>query len=345
LSDNVISKNKINELLKAAKGKYRVIAPVEEGKNLVFSEVSDTSKIVLDDKITYKSPKEFFFPQTEKLMTFDKDGNVTENANAVKTVIFGMRPCDLEALKVMTAVFTEGKFVDTYFKNHLDNTVTIGVGCLAEKPGCFCAERGIDKGFSKACDIFLNEEGDNYKILHISTKGIEFLKELGHVEFEAGEKMAEESAAQTGTDNLSKIEPESDIKLLEIDADEKTLFEKPDWERISEKCLGCGTCTFICPTCHCFDFKDCVENGENVRYRCWDSCMYPKFTYHASGHNPRSSKKERFRQRVLHKYVYVKKNFGYIACTGCGRCIRSCPAGMNIKEAVKTVIKEIKVDG
>jgi sulfhydrogenase subunit beta (sulfur reductase) len=251
---------------------------------------------------------------------------MVEDEPKFKTVIFGVRPCDLEAMKVMTAVFTKGKFVDAYFEHNLQNTMIIGMGCLAEKPSCFCKKRGLDKGYSQAGDVFLVDRGDHYLAELITEKGQDLFKEFGFKNADAPFKPA----------NV-KFE-----KILDIQASEKDLFEKVNWEIVSEKCMGCGICTYICPTCHCFEFKDVSEKGNDYRYRCWDSCMYPKFTLHASGHNPRSSKKERIRQRVMDKYHYLKQNTGYIACTGCGRCIRSCPVGMNIRAIVSDIMEELK---
>jgi sulfhydrogenase subunit beta (sulfur reductase) len=322
----VMPKSRLHEVLEGWIKDYRVAAPVRNSGKLVFEEVKRVSDIVLDDEIAYKSPKEFLFPQVEKIMTFGEAAEQTGGEDR-KTIVLGVRPCDLEALKVMTAVFTKGKYADSYFEKNLAHTVLIGMGCQAEKTGCFCGNRGLNKGYSSACDIFLTDEGDTYTAEILTDKGEEL---LGSLQLEE----AASPAVIPYIDNPSVI--------LEIDADENVLFNKIDWAMISEKCLGCGTCTFICPTCHCFDFKDTVEGGEPVRYRCWDSCMYPRFTMHASGHNPRASKKERYRQRILHKYLYVRRNFGYTACTGCGRCIRSCPAGMNIKTVVTEIMENLK---
>ena len=315
----VIPKGKMQELYGSLMKDFRLVVPVKEGATLLFKPVSNVDDIILDDDVTYKSPKEFLFPQIEQIMTFGVDGEVRINEDAQKTIIFGIRPCDLEALQVMSAVFTKGKFVDTYFEKKMENTILVGFGCKSDKKGCFCSDRGVDKGYSNLCDIFLNDCEENYIAESISARGEQLLKTFGFDD-------AAQQAVIRNKDNKNA--------LLEINTDEMTLFNNVDWDRISEKCIACGTCTYICPTCHCFDFKDVVEKGEAVRYKCWDSCMYPKFTVHASGHNPRSSKKERYRQRIMHKYHYVRKNFGYIACTGCGRCIRSCPAGMNIKSVV-----------
>jgi len=321
----VIPKQKLNEVINKLISAYRVAAPVRKDNTLVFDVISDASEAVLNDEITYKSPKEFLFPQTEKILTFTRDGKSICHDEAVKTVIIGAHPCDLEAFNVLKAVFTQGKFLDTYVDNKIKNTYLVGLGCVNEKRGCFCSERGVDKGFSENCDLFLTDKGDVYSAEIVTEKGRQLLEGFDFEEDKTGREAAK------AQDNL-----------LEINADENTLFNKIDWAKYVEKCLGCGTCTYICPTCHCFGFRDTDENGDSVRYRCWDSCMYPKFTLHSSGHNPRTSKVERYRQRVLHKYLYIKENFGIVACTGCGRCIRSCPAGMNIKNVVEGIVNELK---
>ena len=327
MTDMVMSRAKLKEMLQGMLKEYRLVAPVRENGNLLFKEVDNVDDIVINDEVTYRSPKEFLFPQVERIMGFDSQGGTLVEGNPEKTVIFGVRPCDLEAIKILTAVFTQGKYVDTYFLNHLSNTTLIGLGCVNEKPGCFCQQRGIDKDYSMACDVFIQTSGDDYKIVYIKDSAKQLFKD--NIE------LPEDSCAKAGATT-------DKTQIIELDSDENTLFNEIDWAKHSEKCLACGTCTYICPTCHCFEFKDTKQRGEAYRYRCWDSCMYPKFTLHASGHNPRPSKTERFRQRVMHKYLYVKQNFGYTACTGCGRCIRSCPAGMNIKSIVSEIMEELK---
>ena len=115
------------------------------------------------------------------------------------------------------------------------------------------------------------------------------------------------------------------------------LFHRPEWDQLSESCLGCGACTFACPTCQCYDFKEFTGNREILRYRCWDSCMYSDFTIMSAG-QPRPTQKERFRQRFLHKLQYFPVNQGGIfGCVGCGRCLRQCPIHMNIVKVMKTL--------
>ncbi|NLC68821.1 MAG: hypothetical protein GX754_08620 [Clostridiaceae bacterium] len=285
------------------------------------------------DELPYKSPKEFLFPQVEELMVFDNDScTAVEKDTRDKIAVVGVKPCDLNALKVLLTVFFQGKYKDDNVTGRRENIMLIGTGCAKKKPGCFCDERGINKNFSSECDIFIEkpvDENDSFRFYSFTVGGDDVLDRLVTGGFGSYSDY-EPACGQREGNGCEKEE-------LVIEAEETELFDTADWEGISERCLGCGICTYICPTCHCFDFRDALAGNKTIRYRCWDSCMYPKFTLHASGHNPRASKKERFRQRVLHKYVYVKKNFGYVACTGCGRCIRSCPAGMNIRNVVREI--------
>ena len=357
---------------------------MDDGEVLDFKRITSTKRediinyvlmAINCDELPYKSPKEFLFPQLEKLLIFD-DGcaSVCESIEN-KMMVVGIKPCDLTALKILLTVFSEGKHKDIRVMQRRENTILIGTNCINKKPGCFCDERGVNRHFSDECDIFIEkpfpeaehkheyqdkDENEDYIFFSFTENGDEILSNMASKGFiiqtepknkkissngDFNEK-SEESPKDKSSELNESLQDELNEELPEelmINADEYTLFNKIDWDSIVEKCLGCGICTYVCPTCHCFDFRDVVQNNKAIRYRCWDSCMYPKFTLHASGHNPRPTKKERYRQRVLHKYVYMKQNFGYIACTGCGRCIRSCPAGMNIRNIVHS-INDLLVD-
>jgi ferredoxin len=321
----LISKDELKKILGALMKERKVIAPALNGQKLDYLPVTELNDIVFSDELPYKSPKEIFFPSCEKIITF-RNGEAEAEITKEQTVLFGARPCDLEALAIMKKVFTRGKFKDPFFEERYNNALIIGLGCAKKKPGCFCGERETDMNFCDNCDLFLGIKEDTYEILHVSEKGKDALKQ-----YIAGIEQFENIAR--------KFTPE---KTLSIKASEEDLFKKINWEDLVETCQGCGMCTFICPTCHCFMFKDVDEGNFACRYRSWDSCMFPKFTLHASGHNPRAAKHERYRQRVAHKYLYVKENFGSVACTGCGRCIRSCPAGINIKTIVEKIAEELQ---
>ena len=339
--NNTISKKRMREILDSFMGEKLVAAPVRIGKTIDFAAVDSTDKILMNDDLPYKSPKEFFFPRCEKLITFKDDEAVAEPPGK-DLVLFGAKPCDLEALKILTAIFTTGQFRDDFFKARLDSSLIIGVSCNAKKPGCFCELRETDMRYSESCDLFLNDTGDDYEILYVSDKGREVFGDLVALDFDAArteEPSVLAASSEPAGDGSGGPSPSVTLSLDENDLE---MFDKIDWAKYTDICQGCGLCTFICPTCHCFEFKDVEENGSVCRYRNWDSCMFPKFTMHASGHNPRASIKERYRQRVLHKYSYIPKNFGYVSCTGCGRCIRSCPSGMNIKTIVSGIMEDLK---
>lgn len=322
----VLGKDEIIDLLGGLAKQMAIFAPVSNGKKLDYQRVSAPGDIVFSDELPYKSPKELFFPRSEKIIAF-KDGEAVALHTSERFVLFAARPCDLEALAIIRKILTEGKFRDSFVEERFDNSLIIGLGCEGKKPGCFCDERETDLNYSDKCDLFfgVGEGGAGgqreYEVMYVSEKGREafggYIKSL------------------IGFENIThEFAPK---KTLSLDVTEKELFDIPDWKKLTNICQGCGMCTFICPTCHCFSFKDVDEGGAAYRYRNWDSCMFPKFTLHASGHNPRAERHERYRQRVAHKYLYVKENIGAVACTGCGRCVRGCPAGMSIKTIVESI--------
>lgn len=314
--------------LHALLDKYSILAPSYVGGKLDYIWVSDPDQIALNDELPYKSPKEAVFPRVEKILSFS-DQAIDQSQSIKPMLLIGVKPCDITAFKVLDEVFSgaKGRYPDPFYRNRRDAIVLIGIGCTEKKRGCFCDSRGISMSYSPESDAFITIDGDNL-VLDVNCTGLDTLFEA--FSGERAESVEPPESFTTGP-------------VLEILADESDIFTAMPWDKYVEGCLGCGTCTYICPTCHCFEFRDVEMNGTVSRYRCWDSCMYPKFTLHASGHNPRSSKTERFRQRVMHKYVYVPKNFDHTACTGCGRCIRSCPGGINIRKAVEDI--NTRLDG
>lgn len=316
--DMVQFKAALTELMK----QYTVVAPAMEDNRLVYAEIRDVSHIVLDNQLPYKSPKEVVFPRIEHMMRFLEDK--VEDAQEIKPVLLiGAKPCDVAAMKIFDEIFTgdRGKFKDSFYKNRRNCLTVIGMACQEKKPGCFCDERGTDLWFSPDCDGFLN----------LADGGLVY------------EPLTEKGAGLFPGIEAEPVRPGGGLEeILVIQAEEADVFITMPWETYTEGCIGCGTCTYICPTCHCFNLRDAEQKGTVTRTRVWDSCMYPNFTLHAGGHNPRTRKYERFRQRVLHKYLYILKNYGYTACTGCGRCIRSCPGGLNIRNTVSDISKRLK---
>jgi len=323
---SIISKETMRGFLQHLSRDRSLVGPVDTGKVIEYRK-ADASEILMDDRVSYKSIKEYYFPQTELMFTFE-DGEVIDNTDITGYTIFGAKPCDLEALRVMDSVYSKGKYADPFFRRRYDANFLIGVGCINKKPECFCEHMNVDQEFSDFCDMMLTDIGESYRIEYLSEKGRQSLSEYP-------------ATCETGCDNTRKaVIPDNEKLKLDIEAEDAGYFDIIDWAKVTETCQGCGICTYICPTCYCFDFRDVSEKGDAKRYKCWDSCMYPKFTLHASGHNPRENRYERYRQRVLHKYKYVPNNFdGCVACTGCGRCVRGCPVGINIRNIATKVME------
>ncbi|MDR1133796.1 MAG: 4Fe-4S dicluster domain-containing protein [Synergistaceae bacterium] len=326
---DVIGEHVFRQFLASLEPAMRLAGPVRDGKIVEFREGAPED-FVLDDSVSYKAPKEFYFPQVERLITF-QDGEAESEPEPRPVAVTGARPCDLEALRVMRAVFLNGRYKDPFFEQRQARGLVIGLACDARKPGCFCDALGLDMKFSDFCDILLERaRGEGaFKVTHLSGRGAEALAKF------PGTADVKPAPARVGVTRGRALG-------LDLGRGEKEFFGLIDWEDAAAACQGCGMCTYICPTCHCFEFRDVTENGVTGRYRCWDSCMFPRFTLHASGHNPRASRAARYRQRVLHKYLYVAQNTGHIACTGCGRCVRSCPVGINIKSIVESLTEAEK---
>ena len=164
-------------------------------------------------------------------------------------------------------------------------------------------------------------------------KGEQVLSFVSELLAEAGPAALQEAQGriQAVEDQIAPVELDDIARRL------REAYDSPIWEAAGRKCLGCGTCSFLCPTCHCFDVTDDVRRGTGRRVRTWDCCAYPLFTLHASGHNPRPTPRERWRQRMMHKFRYAAENYGGPFCVGCGRCIRSCPAGMDLRSTLKQI--------
>jgi ferredoxin len=200
---------------------------------------------------------------------------------------------------------------------------------------CFCTSVDGSPTSTQGADILLTDLGESYLVEFVTPKGESLAAYFGEataadVGAEAKKKeIAEKSAAAI----QSKIPGRAIKPILDVS------FEHPFWDTIYGKCLACGTCTYMCPTCHCFDISDEIKGDDGVRIRNWDSCMFSLFTKETSGHNPRTSQKQRWRQRLMHKFKYYVDNFDAIACVGCGRCVMSCPVNIDIRKIVQDISK------
>ena len=327
--------------------------------NLVFAEIAKNSALYLpasqtDGSAAYKkwedgtvwskalntvrSPKDFFFPQTEDLMKFKTEGKMIEIEDIRKEfedfVIFGVRPCDVKSFDILDRVFLTEP-VDSFYANRRKHGVIISLACSKPVETCFCKTFGIDPA-TPAGDIAAWKTETEIFFEANTEKGAALLEKLSGLTEEC-----DNTAVDAQKAIINAIMDKLPLKNLKTDAfgGGKTgvFFDAPEWEELSQTCLGCGTCTFVCPTCQCYDIKDFNTGNGVVRFRCWDSCMYSDFTKMAHGNN-RLTQKERFRQRFMHKLVYYpENNDGLFSCVGCGRCLAKCPISMNIVKVMKKI--------
>ena len=186
---------------------------------------------------------------------------------------------------------------------------------------------------TEGADISITEMDGNMFALAVTERGRGLLDSAAGIAEEADSsecgnlaRLRESAAAGAG----SVTAPEEKLKTKDL----MELYNASFWEAIAERCINCGTCTFLCPTCYCFDIQDETLHGDGRRIRCQDSCMFPLFTLHASGHNPRGQKVQRVRNRFMHKLKYFPDRFGPLSCVGCGRCVRDCPVNIDIREVM-----------
>jgi sulfhydrogenase subunit beta (sulfur reductase) len=330
MEQGMISTAGLDKLFEFLKKDHALFAPVDRGGRVVFAEVASAGDVKLDYTNSTLSPKDLFFPSCEVICTFADDSLKDVPQTADKRVVFGMRPCDAAALSLLDSVFLQGDRKDPYYLARRENTVIITLACGEPLDGCFCTAVDGGPASKTGSDILACAIGDGLLFEAVTEKGTSLMNAVSSL-------LTKPKDAELKAREKQEADAHKKITAVNLDGITEKLqgsFNSPLWGSIAERCLGCGVCTYLCPTCHCFDISDQMEGQSGRRIRSWDSCQYSLFTLHASGHNPRPSKKERMRQRILHKFLYSRENFGKTFCVGCGRCVRSCPVNLDIKETI-----------
>jgi sulfhydrogenase subunit beta (sulfur reductase) len=313
---------------------YSVLAPVRTGKVVEINPVQSFEDIALDALLSTQSAKKAAFPKVEKILEFDilKTDIVqhpVDPDSCAPIILFGVRPCDACGFQPLSAIFGEAP-ADPFYRKKKDKTTIISFSCSLADEYCFCTSVGGGPGNTEGSDIQLTGISKEEMMVEILTgKGKEIAVIFSDLLTEAG----------------STIDKNKYLADVQVVFDMKTIVEKTTtafdhtdlWLEQSLRCIGCGACAFVCPTCACFDIQDEQNTKKGVRLRLWDSCGFSLFTLHTSGHNPRDVQSHRWRQRIMHKFSYMPEQLNIVGCVGCGRCSRACPADMNIKDHLTSI--------
>ena len=313
------------------------IRPLEERFDLRLSSTLTDGTVGPGENIV----KAAMFPQPEILFTFRTAPKDDPEVFVLKEppeperplLLVGVRPCDARSIHLNSMAYEE----DSYFTRRMEQSLVFGLLCREMLKTCFCRKVGTGPLDFRHMDIaMMEDETGRLLVFPTSKKGEDFFEEVLLAVLGRAEK---EDVAKTSFQGEVFNEKYDDTVLADLlSRDLMGLYGAEFWSTIKDACLNCGICTFRCPTCYCFDIQDETQGIKGRRIRYWDSCMFPLFTLHASGHNPRGQKVARVRNRFMHKFKYFPDRFRAISCVGCGRCIRECPVNIDVREVMELMI-------
>ncbi len=340
----ILPKAAIAPFVEALMADYRVVGPKAKGPQFVFDVLEGSDELRLDYNTTILPPKKFLQPPEETILTFkgQPKPEVRAVVKAEPTVLFGVHSCDLHAIQLLDRAFAD-IYPDHHYLKRREATLIIGLECLNPcDEHAFCNSMGTMNAY-RGFDLYLTDIGDGY-VVEVATEEGEHL--LNHYA-NGAVRMATE-AEWHQVEELRRTKGERFPDRLEFSTADLALmltraYHHPIWEELGERCLACGSCTNVCPTCYCFDVLDEVDfsltSGE--RRRRWDSCLLDDFARVAGGENFREARSERQRHRYMHKLKYLYERFGVPGCVGCGRCVRTCVAKIDIVETLNAIYRSV----
>ncbi|MCG2714275.1 MAG: 4Fe-4S dicluster domain-containing protein [Candidatus Omnitrophica bacterium] len=333
-----LKKTNLNDWLEYLKNKAKLYAPRKKENLFVFRPVKDVADVCLEYIPTILPPKKYYFPQKEKLFKFSAQPFKTAKAidKFEEFILFGVHTCDIAGIQCMDVAFRDGP-EDPNYLNRKDKMTIIGIECLKycdKYANCTSMGNHLPRG---GYDLMIVDVGNKF-IIHInSEKGERLVKEVDFIKESTEKEMVE--LDRTREEKKKVFKDEFYVPLSKIYESFDESFNSEVWKDVGKKCVACGNCTTVCPTCYCFDVSDEMELNLNdgVRYRIWNSCQMDDFAKVAGGEDFRKGRDSRQRHRYYRKFKYSVDKFNRYFCTGCGRCTRTCMAGISLIDTINAL--------
>jgi len=338
MSDKIIAKTDLRQWLASLVAGNDVIAPLgREGGPAQWKAIDGNQEIDLGAGQMVMAAKEYLLPVHDVLWRYEtKKGEEKLEQPELPdrpTVMVGLRLCDARAISVLDSVYMDGRFRDPYYATRREKLALVATVCDDPRWSCFCTSVGDLDEWAKGVDVLLTDLGDNVYAAPVTEKG----KQLVQGSFFKDPTEDQTKKKAEVWENL-KAMPKKPFAGKNIT--ENVSWDAAIWDDMAKRCLGCGACSYQCPSCSCFDIQDITTGSLVERYRCRDTCQFTDFTLMGAGHNPRPEKKMRTRQRVMHKFKYQMEQFNIIGCTGCGRCIESCPVNIDMRDVLTALVEQ-----
>jgi len=344
MKERLLEKDNVKALCMSASEQWETYLPLKSiGGDTHFIKLDGKDRELLADKLNleYESlvvpPKFILFPQLESLFKFEGEKIIETVKPAAKKLLFGLRACDVKGLKFIDDFFKRN-FEDIYYLSRSADKLLVIVGCKSPAENCFCTSAKTGPFLENGFDLQLVDIGERFVVEIGSERGKEFVDTYQQFFAEASKNDLERSKSEKHS-----VEQKVSLSLDFEKAIERFCEDKvPEqmYERIAERCIYCGGCLYVCPTCTCFNVFDERRESSGRRYRNWDACVFEGYTREASGHNPRLEKWIRTSRRYEHKLKYDYLTTGMSGCVGCGRCLSSCPVNIGISQVIEEVTKQ-----
>jgi len=324
----ILNKNHLSFWLRQLKSAHELIAPMRDASgDIVMTELSRMHETALDGPALMPSPKEFLLPQMEQLFCYS-NGDIETAIDKKPRVIFGIRSCDLSAIRILDTFYL-GKTKDAYYEARRARTVLVSIACNQPDPTCFCLGLGTGPFLKSGFDLQLTDLGDRFLVEAGSEKGMSLVKDYPHI-FTDPAPSDSDDLYETRLASQSRFE-----KRVNLEQARKRMLaggvSDEFWDSVAVRCFECGGCVYNCPVCTCFNVIDrAVTPDSGRRVRIWDTCMFKGFTRMAGGAVPAERKINRTKRWFYHKLVHWPEQFGTFGCVGCGRCAISCPGTIDM---------------